>query len=226
MEKVRVTKTETMTRIDVISLIYRLLDVRGTTFVSLTSRTEPKMNKRNNPLFGNVEKVSTTNCIIGYNYENMVNNARKRELATDVKQAALDAGVPAEILKQFEGEITGIAEKAANDFEAKKRQWGKHYISPFDNKPSRILIEHTPKDSTEKRFYVQVAVLNTKTPTYYYKGTDNELSTDDLVTAKSFMPKRKEGERQELKNPIIVRDYRIDNVKKITLNKSRYEIKH
>lgn len=223
MEQTAVIKTEALTQIKPISLIYRLLDVNGTTFIQLSTTTEPKMNKRGNPLFGQVLKDSITNCIIGYNYENMVNNARGRELAKDVKQAALDAGVPPEILKQFEGEITGIAERAAENFEAKNRTWGHHFISPFNNEPSKILIEHT-KDG-EKRFYLQVAVLSNQEPVYRYKIDGKVLSANDLAVAKSFMPKRKEGERQGLKKPIIVRDYRIDNVRKVTLQKTKYEIK-
>lgn len=219
-----VVKTEkVVTQISIRELIDRLWAVRGTTFIQLSATTEPKMNKRENVLFGNVVKDSITNCIVGYNYENMVNNARKRELTADVKQACLDAGVPIEVLQQFESEVKDIADKSTKEFSAAERKWGKHSVSKITGETSRILIEHTTKDG-EHRNYVQVAVLGTKTPVYRYKETGEVLSDADREYIKQFFPKRKEGERQGLDKKVIVRDYRIDNVRKVTLNKTYYSL--
>ena len=212
-------------------LVRKMMGIKGTTFIQLFSTTEPKMNKTGNALYGNVVKDSITNCIVGFNYENMVNNARKRELSAEIKQACIDNGVPQDVIDQFEGEVIGLAEKAAENFKSAGRRWGKHFpvAVNFDTETlkwvetlSRILIHHE-KDG-EDRFYLQVAVLNSKTPVYRYKETGCVLSEADLAIAKSFMPKKKEGERQELKNPIVVRDYRIDNVKKLHINKQRYVV--
>ena len=53
---------------------------RGTFGIQLIAVTEPKMNKRNNPLYGAVKKVTyLSNVMLGYDYENVVNNQLKRE---------------------------------------------------------------------------------------------------------------------------------------------------
>jgi len=209
--------------ISVRELIDRLWQVRGTTFIQLSATTEPKMNKRGNILFGNVVKDSITNCIVGFNYENMVNNARTRELSAKVKQACFDAGVPIEVLKQFETEVKGIVDKSTKEFSASERKWGKHSVSKITGETSKILVEHTTKDN-EHRNYVQVAVLNSKTPVYRYKDTGEVLTDEHREYIKQYMPKKKEGEKQELKKPIIVRDYRVDSVRRVTLNKSKYSL--
>ena len=53
---------------------------KGVFGVVLTTKTEPRMRKTNNPYFGRVQKVSRlANVAIGYNYENVVNNRLERE---------------------------------------------------------------------------------------------------------------------------------------------------
>ena len=53
---------------------------RGTFGMQLIAVTEPKMNKRNNPYYGKVKKVTyLSNIMLGYDYENVVNNQLKRE---------------------------------------------------------------------------------------------------------------------------------------------------
>ncbi len=47
---------------------------KGTFGVQLLAVTEPKMNKRNNPYFGRVQKATyIANIALGYDYENVVN---------------------------------------------------------------------------------------------------------------------------------------------------------
>ena len=200
------TQTKPIIEISKGLLIQRLIDVRGTTFIQLSATTEPKMNKTNNPLFGNVLKDSNVNTIVGFSYENMVNNAKVRELSKDVKQAALDAGVSPEMLKQFESEIGEIAKNAAEKFETADRKWGKHLVidkkfnietCEMEDVLSKTIIYHY-KDN-ELRYYIQVAILGHTTPVYRYKDTGLPMSIEDIETAKSFMPPRKEGARQGLK---------------------------
>jgi len=226
-----VRKTTVKTTVGV--LLKRLFELRGTTFIQLHTTTEARMNKggreNSNRLHGKVVKDSTTNCIIGFSYENMINNARKRELSADVKTACIDAGVPADILDQFESEVENMVDKSITDFVAKSRQWGNHVQTglefnietcKFDPIFSKTMVEHE-KDG-EHRYYVQVAVLNSQDPVYKYADTGKELSEDDREYMKLYTPKKKEGERQELKKPIIIRDYRVDNVKRMHLNKVIY----
>ena len=53
--------------------------VHGTTAVTISCVTEPKMNKRNNPFYGTVEKRQTMNGIIGFDYEKAVNRLAEKE---------------------------------------------------------------------------------------------------------------------------------------------------
>ena len=58
---------------DVINLI------PGHRFITITTETDYRMNKRNNPYFGNVTKRCTANVQIGFDYENAVNNRQEKE---------------------------------------------------------------------------------------------------------------------------------------------------
>ena len=60
-------------------LIAKLMAVKGARFLTITTETEPKMRKTNNPYFGNVVKRSTANVTMNFSYENAVNNQRVRE---------------------------------------------------------------------------------------------------------------------------------------------------
>lgn len=62
-----------------ISLSAVLSNVASAQFVTITTLTEPKMNKRGNPLFGRVVKFAVRNCQFGYDYENAVNNRLERQ---------------------------------------------------------------------------------------------------------------------------------------------------
>jgi hypothetical protein len=60
-----------------------LRNVKGTTAVTVTAVTTPRMNKtvdgQANPLYGRVTKRTIRNCMIGFRYENSVNNQLERE---------------------------------------------------------------------------------------------------------------------------------------------------
>lgn len=51
-----------------------LCETKGCQFISYVSIKEHKMNKRNNPLYGRVRKITASNCQFNYNYEKAVNN--------------------------------------------------------------------------------------------------------------------------------------------------------
>lgn len=72
MEKQIVTVT-------VPELVEVLKQVEKSTFVSLTTETEVRMNKTGNPLYGQVKKLSTCNYLMGNDYEDRVNNNEKKE---------------------------------------------------------------------------------------------------------------------------------------------------
>ena len=56
-----------------------LFDVKGARFCTIVTTTEPKMNKKNNPYFGNLLKTSEANVTMNFIYENAVNNQQIRE---------------------------------------------------------------------------------------------------------------------------------------------------
>ena len=61
----------------------KLMDVKGATAVSVVTVTVPQMNKKHNgeanPFYGRVQKRTYRSCMIGFRYQNSVNNQRERE---------------------------------------------------------------------------------------------------------------------------------------------------
>lgn len=51
----------------------------GSTAVSITTATAPKMRKTGNPYFGRVERIARRSGMLGASYENAVNRQRGRE---------------------------------------------------------------------------------------------------------------------------------------------------
>lgn len=60
-------------------LVALLSGGKGGRFVTLTTRTMPRMKKTGNPYFGRVERVAKRNGQIGVDYQNSVNNQLGRE---------------------------------------------------------------------------------------------------------------------------------------------------
>jgi hypothetical protein len=147
-----------------------LMNVKGTTFMSIETTTIPKL-KAKNP-FKDLKKVSLISGAIGFNYENSVNNQRERE---------------------------GLE----NNFESKPRAWG-HRI---DNTP---VVEHKGKH------YLEVKVQSSKSE--YFDG-DLRIDVDKI---KPWMYSN--SSRQELNKEVIVRDYSLDSIFRMNLNKKEYRI--
>ena len=59
-------------------LLLMLLEVRGASFATITTRTDARLKKTGNP-FGYVEKISRVNVTLGFQYANAVNRQRTRE---------------------------------------------------------------------------------------------------------------------------------------------------
>lgn len=75
-----------MKLITLAKLTEMLLNYTGSTFVTLVTATEPKMNQKHretkapNPFLGKrVLRMAERHCILGASYENAVNNQRARE---------------------------------------------------------------------------------------------------------------------------------------------------
>ena len=69
-------------------------------------------------------------------------------------------------------------------------------------------------------------VINSKTPVYRYADTMEEVTEADLETIKSLIPpKSSNAAHQGLKREVIIRDYKVQNVRTLRLNKTEYVIK-
>lgn len=52
---------------------------KGSTFITIVTKTIPKLKKTGNPLYGKVEKIARRNLVVGVDYTNAVNNRREKE---------------------------------------------------------------------------------------------------------------------------------------------------
>lgn len=68
-----------MKTITVIDLQVMLSQLRSAAFATLTTVTEPAMNKGGNPFYGRVKKEVKLNATLNFIYANSVNNQREKE---------------------------------------------------------------------------------------------------------------------------------------------------
>lgn len=91
-------------------------------------------------------------------------------------------------------------------FESLPRKWGQRiHGTPF--------VEH--KDNT----YLELKVERSLGHEYRHNG---ETLTDEQVAP--FLPKKKEGERQKVDKPVILRDYNLTNIVQISVGGEVYDI--
>jgi hypothetical protein len=97
-------------------------------------------------------------------------------------------------------------------FDAKPRKWGERIRR--DDGTVTPLVEH--KD----RHYLELKVQ--KSLGHEYR--DSTGAVLDPAQVAKFIPNRKEGERQEVDSPVILRDYAIENIVQITIDGIVYEV--
>lgn len=96
-------------------------------------------------------------------------------------------------------------------FSPEPRKWGqrlKHetgHVAP--------LVEHKGKH------YLELKVERSLGHEYRLNG--ETLDSQDVA---EFLPKRKEGARQKVDNPVVLRDYSIENIRQITIDGVIYEV--
>lgn len=157
---------KTITKSELIDLLSK---IKGTTFVSIETKTVPKL--KSNP-FTRLEKVSKVAGAIGFIYENSVNNQREKE---------------------------GLNK----DFKAKPRKWG-------------VKIPHTPLVKNKDKYYLEMKVQNSSSD---YFENNQRIPLDKVV------PYMYTGSsRQNVSKEVILRDYLIDNITRIKLNKEEYNV--
>lgn len=97
-------------------------------------------------------------------------------------------------------------------FHSMPRKWGSRLRR--EDGTVTPLVEHKDKHYLELK--VQKSLGHE-----YRDGNDAVI---DPAAVAPFIPKRKEGERQEVDNPVILRDYAIENITQITLDGVVYEV--
>jgi hypothetical protein len=81
----RIQMKTKVTTSEIVNIIQRT--VKGTMAVSVDAVTEPDMRKTGNPYHGKVMKHCTMNGLIGFDYENAINNQDKREGGAGEREA-------------------------------------------------------------------------------------------------------------------------------------------
>jgi hypothetical protein len=108
------------------------------------------------------------------------------------------------------------AEGVHEPWEALPRKWGQRVAR--DNGSLTGLVRHVNKDGIE-RWYVELFVGKSLQHEYRFNG-----AVLDGNLLHPFMPQRREGERQGLEKPVIVRDYAVDNIQQVTMDGTTYDI--
>jgi uncharacterized protein YjiS (DUF1127 family) len=236
MEKTITKTAKAMTNINVDDFVTMLLMRKGATFVRLDSRTTPDLLKTNNPFYDKatksmgIVKDSSTNAMIGVNYKNLINNARNREALNDVKEALMSSlGLSEADAKAYLDSLLSEAGDAIETnpqaFEPKERKWGKH-MTDEKGLVSLTMVDHTKTKTGEYNRYMQIMVIKSTTPVYRYADTLKEVSEADLVTIKSLISKSKSNaDHQGLKKEILIRDYKVQNIMTLRLNKTEYVVR-
>jgi hypothetical protein len=205
-----------------------LFNVPGVTFIGADTTTVPDMNlggrSRLNYMMGNVEKDSIIGCMLGFDYENRRNKIEADKWVESAIAAAIADGIDPETIEKSMGRMKEYSTQSIEKFVAKKRSWGTHMKSPITGKISRIMIEHTKKDKKTKELlpetyaqYMQVEILNAKSPVYRYKDTGEVLSEKDLECVKLYLKPRKDDD-------LVIRDYGLRNIRNIRINGESYRI--
>lgn len=161
-----------MKKITTTEMIEMIRNQKGCTFATIESNTDPKA-KASCP-FKKVEKITRQNVMIGFDYENAVNNQRSRE-------------------------------EVEAEFKSAPRRWGKR----VDLKT----VEH------KGAIYLTTATLNHYSTVY---KADGELIETEAILP--HLPKKYTTSRQGLEKKIIYRDFKAENIQKITINGEKYEV--
>lgn len=235
------TKATVVVKIAIRDMVDRLLKVQNTTFVQIWQTTEPSMKKTGNRFIDKVIKKNCLNCLIGYQYEQMVNNARVKEDKRITKEdreiklkenkeqlidAMILAGVPRHKAIAFFADMEKSISENQTEFVSAGLKWGKYMTDPVTGEKSRCIIEHTPASGQWQDvhgYYIQAAIMHSSEPVYRWKKSGKMLTENEIEEMKTFFPKKKEGTRQGLAKPYIIRSPRLDTFDSFTLFGINYQ---
>jgi hypothetical protein len=155
-------------------LVKVLMSIKGATPATFTAVTDVKMNKRNNPFYGEVTKEQVSNVFINFNYANAINKQRVKE----GKEA---------------------------DFVPHERKWG-------------VRVPGTPLILHKNNYYLEARFLKNE-PKVVYKHNGSEI---DKSVLEAYMPAKRKVASQNLENDIIIRDFKISNIRSIKFGGKTY----
>lgn len=176
--------------------------------MTIVARTNPTLvGGKSCPLAG-LEKVATVNGVINWSYENSVNNQRLRE------------GGPTD----DSGEV--------EQFVSAPRAWGRRLHEAFpDRRGNRMLpfvakqwnsetiesseLERLPLDE----LYLELKVQKSLACQYFLEGVEQSAET-----VQPYLRERRESSRQEVENPVILRDYKLSSLVSLTVDGNTYEL--
>ena len=96
--------------------------------------------------------------------------------------------------------------KDPSSFVLSERKWGTRI-------PDTCIIEHNGQ------YYLEVIFLNCGQSTYYCDGV--QIDKQDIIG----LPKTNEGQQGGLDNKVIIRTFKFDSIKKVTINKQTLYVK-
>lgn len=185
----------------------------GAAFVHLVTETEPSLTGgKSCPLKDRLKKISQFNGQINWNYENAVNNRRAKE--------AQPLNTTGEV-ETFVSEARAWGQRLHAETVKGNRLLPFVYHKPGTKKGSvpshtKVTFDELAMLS-EDELYLEMRVLDTLG--HYYVLDGKQLTADEAnEIVKPWLPVKKEGERQAVDNPVILRDYKMSSVLQLTMD--------
>lgn len=191
-----------------------LYNVRGAKAVTIVARTKPKLSGGKKCPYAGVEKISTVNGMINFNYENSVNNQREREGNEEVFESA-----PRQWGKRLYETPEEVENPNSSQRIDRKRKNPRHLPFVAKNWEDDTITEEEFNQIPDEELYLEMKVQGSAGYIYMMNGVEQDK---DLVNA--YLPKSSDSGRQEVEKPIILRDFKFEGVEDITLNGEFYKV--
>lgn len=201
--------------------------VNKTTFVQVRQTTKPTMNKKNNRFLNLVEKMNDMNCLVGFSYQEMVNNARARQFVSEITDSMKFVGCSDEEIKNFIKNTEEFIDDSVKAFVAKASTVGSHATDENGDICRTVLFNEGPKTGEWAGipgYYLQTAIMSSSKPIYRWINNGTPLTDEEIEEMKEFFPEKTESKNQGLKKPYIIRSPRFETIKGVSLNKVRYHV--
>lgn len=156
---------------------------------------------------GPITKIQVVNGLCNFLYENSVNNQREREEQPTTPSGAVEL------------------------FNAEQRRWGVRlvigkYLLPFVHHFKGMVIPPNIRDIKLVKnlphldeLYLELQCR--QSGMIKYVQNDKELDYDEVS---KYLREKNEGSRQQVDNPVVLRDFKLINIRQITLDQKVYEL--